>query len=393
MEPRPRSEKGKPPVGEIGFCVVLAGLAIVFLLKAASAEAREAESEVAAAVPCALILEVGGQVDVLDSSRTHLLPSSKRASVPCGGWISVGKGSAELKHRDGYVIHVGAGTFVQLPEPNLDGKQGGDHLILFKGQLFAQAGGGSQELRVITANARARVRRGSAIAVYNQDEEETQLIALDSQSVLENRFEPSRKVTAKAGEATSLNFKQLRVVPSMPRAVALAALRPKFDELHVPARDRTSAVHSAQARQERIFATSLVDGEKDSEKHAAAQNAKDEKDSHGDPSESPGNEVRERLKKSRQAQANPESYSKHVDPAKVQAVRKKWVSRLVAGESGAENIVTPVVAGGRKPASAGTAEQGAGAPGRSRGKARKLTPEDEEKLRLIDELSRLRDED
>ena len=42
---------------------------------------------------------------------------------------------------------------------------------------------------------------------------------------------------------------------STPRAVALAALRPKFEDLRVPERDRMAALHSAQSRQERIFAT------------------------------------------------------------------------------------------------------------------------------------------
>lgn len=394
--------KNKPAVGEIVFCCVLAGIAVALMLKATAAQAREAETEVSAPVPCAIITEVGGQVDVLDSSRTHLLDSSKNAAVPCGGWVSVGKGSVELHHRDGFKIHAGNGTFVQFPEPNTDGKNLGDHAIVFRGEIFAQAGGGSGELRVITANARARVRRGSAIVVYSHEDEETQLIALDSNSRLENRFESSRSVLAKPGEATSLNFRQLRVVPGTPRAVALAALRPKFEDLRVPERDRVIAIRSAQNRQERIFATALVEGE-DGEgapkaepqtepKHAARRDVASVKsESESGKDESPGREVRARLEKARNVKPAPESYSSHVDDARSQAARKQWVNRMVAGQSGADLIVSPKAAR-PQPRKSHVEIVDLDTQARRRAKSRRLTPEDEEKLKLIDELSRIREE-
>jgi hypothetical protein len=374
------------------------GLLALASLGVQPAVAHEAESDTTAPVPCAIISAVAGQVDVLDSSRTHLLDSAEKASIPCGSWVSVGKGSVELKHRDGFKLNAGAGTFLQLPEPNTDGKYSGDQAILFRGQVFAQAGGGSGQLRVLTANARARVQRGSAIVVYSQEDEETQIVALDHSSTLENRFQVSRKVEAKAGEATSLNFKQLRVVPSTPRAVALAALRPKFDDLRVPERDRKTALRTAQARQERLFASELVkddpvqDGAKADRKPSSASPSAP----HGGyqpKGEDPSQDVRahlEQAKKKVKHLPSAQSYSSRPSDEQVEAIRRSWTNRLVAGEAGAEKFLSP-----RPAAKAGARHGGAGsarAQARGGSKARRLTAEDEEKLRLIEELSRLREE-
>jgi hypothetical protein len=332
--------------------------------------ARELETESSAPVPCAIIAEVGGQVDVLDASRSRLLDSSEKAAVACGSWISVGRGSVELKHRDGFRIHAGAGTFMQLPEPNTDGHFSGDQVILYRGQVFAQAGGGSGQLRVATANARARVERGSAIVVFSQEDEETQLIALDRSSTLENRFETARRVTAKAGEATALNFKQLRVVPGTPRAVAIAALRPKFDDLHVPERDRKGAFRTAHDRQERIFATELVPGD-------------------DQVSDNPGEDVRARLKHA-YVPASPSRYSSRPSDDQVRAIRKSWTGRLAAGETGAGRLIAPAPKA-KATGSRSIASQDMPARGKIKPHGR-LTAEDEEKLRLIEELSRIHDE-
>jgi hypothetical protein len=377
------ARKSKLKLGIAGWAACASAF---FPFTAFPAHAREAESDVAAPVPCAMIAEVDGQVDVLDASRTHLLDSSKKASIPCGSWISVGKGSVQLKHRDGFRVHAGAGTFVQLPEPNVDGHFSGDQAILFRGQVFAQAGGGSQQLRVLTANSRARVQRGSAIVIYSQDDEETQLIALDHGSSLENRFQTSRKVDAQAGEATSLNFKQLRVVPSTPRAVALAALRPKFDDLRVPERDRQMALRTARSRQDRIFATELVKEEKKDQGEHTARVPASEHD--------PGQEVRARLEAAKKQIHFPppaQNYSSRPSDEQVKRIRKNWVGRLVAGESGADNIVSPH-AGGSRHSTQESRQAGVEGNAFIKRKARSLTAEDEEKLRLIEELSRIREE-
>ena len=57
---------------------------------------------------------------------------------------------------------------------------------------------------------------------FSPDSQDTQLVALDHPATLENRFEPSKKVEAKAGESTDLNFKEMRVIPTYPKAVSIA---------------------------------------------------------------------------------------------------------------------------------------------------------------------------
>src|SRR5690606_3583434 len=100
-------------------------------------------------------------------------------------WLSVEDGWAQLVHRDGYRINVGGDSFVQVTDDYLeDGKPAGDHLTLYRGQVYAQAerGTGTGELRVVTPHARARIRLGRAIVVFSRSEEETQLVCLEREA-------------------------------------------------------------------------------------------------------------------------------------------------------------------------------------------------------------------
>ena len=60
-----------------------------------------------------------------------------------------------------------------------------------------------------------------------------------------------------AGEASSLNFKMMRVVPVHPRAVSVASLKPKFLDLRMDERLQARATQAARAREERRFASNL----------------------------------------------------------------------------------------------------------------------------------------
>ncbi len=364
----------------------LATLSVLLLDRIAWATPAETAESVS--VPCAVLEDFSGDVEVLDSSRTHLVSLSRRTGVPCGGWVGVGKGYAKLKHRDGHRAHVGAGSFVQVPQDNADGKRSGEQLVLFRGQVYAQASGGNDELRIITANARARVTRGTIIVVYNQEDDETQLVALEGKSLIENRFETSRRVTVKPGEASALNFKLLRVVPSIPRAVAYASLKPKFDDLRVPERERSHAVRTARERQDRVFASALV---KDKDV--------DEEDDGEDQSEAPAkvaaaSQAEKKAVKAAKAKeleaikkaAPITEYARHPTDGNEGDLREHWVNRMVAGEKVGEKILFPDKFYGR-PRKVKVEVEDIDAKFSQR-----KQEADVEKARLIEELSQIREE-
>lgn len=204
--------------------------------------------------PCAVVDSYNGESQILDRTRSQVADVDKGAPITCGGWISVTTGWVKLKHRNGYRIQIAPATFVNFPERD-------EHLVLYKGEVFADAGGGTGEMKILTANSRARVSRGKIIVSFNHVEDESQLITLENTATLENRFAESERMLVKAGEASSLNVGLNRVVPSIPAAVAVAQLRPKMMALHLSESEQSEAVAATTARRERKFA-SLPSGER-----------------------------------------------------------------------------------------------------------------------------------
>jgi hypothetical protein len=351
-----------PKIAEALGLTALGAVAVLIMMRAVTmAHAVEVGTEQSGSAPCAVLEAFTGDVELLDASRTHLLKVEPKAGIPCGGWVSVMKGWARIKHRDGFRLSLGENSFVQAPEPNFDGRFSGDQFILFKGEVHAEASKGDGELRVVTANARSRVKSGSAIVVFSQSEEETQLIALQGRAAIENRFETSRSVAVKAGEASSLNFRQLRVVPTTPRAVAVAALRPKFNNLHVRDGDRRDGAEAALERQDRVFASLLVEDDAESPDSNTLirthQKKVDRRVASEDGAPAPSGKFKS-------------DYSRHGD-SRQEDLMHHWVNRMIAGEK-----VDPasLMAGSRP-----------------RKKSKDQEVEDAQKRKLIEELSDLRE--
>ncbi len=240
----------------IAFALTFAGMSS---LGAAAAVAVEIEQHPSAPASCAVLEKFGGKVEIMDSTRTHLVDSVMRAGVPCGGWVSVGKGWAEFRHRDGFRVSLSDQTFVQFLESNVDGKESGDHVVIYKGQVYAKAGSGTGEFRAVTSSARARLTRGAFMLLSDSNSEalgdETQLVTLDNVARLENRFEPSKQIEVSSGEASSINFKLLRVVPTAPKVVALSDLRPRLSSFHLEEREQGKFLQIAQKRHDRKLAS------------------------------------------------------------------------------------------------------------------------------------------
>src|SRR3954469_5096479 len=109
--------------------------------------------------PCAVIAKFGGDMQILDATRTRLEDPRRGAAIGCGGWISVSHGWVLLKHQGGALVRLGSETFARLKDTE-------DQLILHRGEAHLAAGHGRGGLRVITPNARATVTRGQALVIY-----------------------------------------------------------------------------------------------------------------------------------------------------------------------------------------------------------------------------------
>ena len=334
------------------------GIGPAFAMKPESAEAP---------VPllCGTILRSTGQVQILDPSRTRVLDTGPGEGIPCGGWVSVGPGIGwvSIKHRDGFELYASSGAFLQLNEARPD------PVLLYKGELYAQVDD-EYELRIITANGRAKMKHGTFVMIYNQAEEDTQLVSLGNPAWLENRFEPTARVKVSGGEATSLNFKLMRIMPSMPKAVGVTALKQKLASFPLETPVEGQALKAAHERQERMIASQILD-------------------------ENPSSETLQQINLGRSPAGKIETpkgdYKRHKTHPNDAQARKKWINRLVAGHPAGEKLLFPKKGLGHHGIGAGNGPVQIEELG-SEVTTRKSQQDDKEKRRLIEELSRIRSE-
>ncbi len=304
--------------------------------------------------PCGVIEDFGGKTQVLDASRSNLLDTDVRTPLPCGAWVSTEEGWARIVHRDGYRITIGSNTFVELTG---DETGTADHLVLYRGQVKVRAGAGAstEELKVSTPHARMRMRRGQAIVLFSQGEQETQVIAIENSATLENRFEAAKRVKIGEGEASSLNFKALRVMPSLPQAIASATVRQKLIDLRLDDRAKGEAMLAVRQRQSRKFASWLAS---DGENGVA-------------PTRKPAGLAFEKSE-----------YRRHPPRRGDEVAKDHWTKRLVAGVQDGEKILHP--------------DRFYGRPGEVKLVVEDVAPKDRqvdrEKERLLRELSQIRAE-
>lgn len=309
---------------------------------------------------CGVLREFSGDVRLMDSSMSHLSDTQNSASLPCGSWISVGVGWARIRHQNGAELRLGEQTFVQLK----DSKEL-DQVLLYKGEVWAKFGDGVGELRMASAIGRARLTQGKAILISKSDEDETQLVVLEDSATLENRLKPGRKAVVHAGEASSLNFKLSRVIPSEPSALSVASVKPKLVELRLSENDQTNAIQSIIHRKERDLVAEMVD-------------------SNG----SGASGTSQTPKRSLASVPNPEkekNYVRHPASEHDKELRQEWVKKLVGGAPVEDSILTPDQNYGRSQKVQVEVND-------PEAKQKKALQKDEEieKKRLIEDLSRIR---
>jgi hypothetical protein len=231
----------------------LIGLPSIVFFMFTTALAVEHSSLLDANLPCAVVDDYQGEAQVLDPGRSNVADVAKAVPVLCGGWISVAAGWVKIRHKEGFWLNIGPGSFVQVADKNTEGHLSGEQVTLYRGEIYGTSRNGARPLRIMTPNSRIRLEEAAGIVIFNHDQEETQLTTLDAMATIENRFEYKSEVKVPAGEASSLNLKLMRVHPTVPAATSVASLRPKMIDLHLSAREQELAIdqvmkHSARSQ-------------------------------------------------------------------------------------------------------------------------------------------------
>ncbi len=309
----------------------------------ASSHAEPAAATVAQAqAPCAVVEKFAGEAFVLDSSRSHVDDVREKRAVPCEGWISTGDAWVELRHRAGHLIRVSRNSFVQL-------QTGESDVSLIRGVIHAQAFGDSHPLVALTPNGRARLKLGSALAIYDPEKQKTQWVVLDRVGSLENRFEKDAAVTVHEGESSILDLSRPRVVPQPPKAITIASLKPMLKDLAIPEKKFNRAIRVALERQRRVFPSQMDSGhELSSVQRAPASGEEVDGDYRRHPRD--GDSVRAvKAFRSRILQGTEGIGAKSLDLAAAEALERKLVQQAdLERERRRENLLKEL---GRIPAS------------------------------------------
>lgn len=340
-------------------------ISLIFI-SAAGAWASQAVDPNGKSVPCGVVEKVDGEAHYMNATRTQVVDLNPHIAIPCGSWISVQEGKVTFKHRQGFVVGIAAHSFAEVFDHEKDAvneaQTGADHLILYRGKLHIGAGDGSGELRVVTPNGRVRMTKGTALVIYNQREEETQLIALEYVASLENRFEPNTLIKVDSGEATQLNLKALRVTPSAPAAMQVADVKGVLKEFLVTNSYASQVLERIALRKSRQYPIALEDRKEREERERSIASVKSKSE-----------------------------YSRHpvkkgFKPETDQRAEEQFMARLTGGVAGGDTLLFPDKAQApqrRRPAAVIVEDPAAHL------KKIEQTREEQEKRRLIDELSKI----
>jgi hypothetical protein len=202
---------------------------------------------------CAVVDQVVGQVDVLSGDRTQFWIAKAHEPIACGSWLSVRQGFIQLAHFLGPRVHIAGGSFVRLADIQ------SDPIVVYRGELLVSINSAhKEEFSVISPSARARLRSGKAIFIFNEKDKITQLIALTETATLENRFESSRKITVRAGELSQFNFMDSRIIPETPQALSIASLKEHLFTLRVSSNDEEHFLELVNQRRNRTVSIALT---------------------------------------------------------------------------------------------------------------------------------------
>jgi hypothetical protein len=208
---------------------------------------------------CGTLKSFQGEIQVFDSTRTHLGDASFGTKLRCGDWISVERGKAVIEHFSGAALAVSEKSFIQILDPQSGGNSDHVEFTLYRGEMMVSAPSRAKlETRISTPNAIIRVTDGAAFALYSSSAEETQAIGLGGKASLENRFFPEKRMTAGFAQFVSFANPVERLVPEQARYVNARDLNDRLGKLGVPQSVRDMIEKAVKAGSKTRMPTSLV---------------------------------------------------------------------------------------------------------------------------------------
>ena len=327
----------------------------------------KSEAEPDTSPPCATIEVFNGEIDILDSKREKLLEIGLNKPISCLSWINIRNGWIEIKHMRGAILRIGPNSLFQIfPSSKIKSAKNISTFndiadgILYKGRVYSRIQIGDGGFITLTPNAVVSLESGVAFHSFDPLEEETQLVSVDHRSVIINRFEPSARVVVGPGEASSLNNKLMSTLPTDAKAVQPNSLKEQLSDFDLHPKELQALVKRVSSDVNRKF--------------ASVENANQKK------------------KTDKQvAKSTPDMYSAYEEDVEGRSI---WVKKLTGDDTTSFNSVGAK----RKPASSGAVQESDTQlvkiyeKSLKKGKRNKNKQEEDEKRRLIEELTKIRSE-
>ena len=229
---------------------------LLFLsLNAVAGDAIMPSSE---SVYCAKLTKFEGDIQILNATKDQLIETKLDSQIPCGGWLSIGEGWLKIQHKDGYVLKTTEETLVEIFDNDRDVHYTNpEQVVLVRGNLFVRNKNPNHQIKIVTANGRVTMKDGQVVVKFNPETDETQVISLGKDVVFENRFANQQNVTVKRGEASTLDFKDNRVLPSTPKPVQIKSLKLALNKFPLSTVEYKYAMSAAQSKYRRKLPSSL----------------------------------------------------------------------------------------------------------------------------------------
>jgi len=187
---------------------------------------------------CGVLESFIGHVQLFDASRTQVIDVTPKQKLICGSWVSVEDGIAEISHRSGFDVEVGAHSFIQILDPASGSRLEKDHFTLLRGQMILKSTQ-KKALQVSTANARVIANQAEAFLLYSTDYNETQVLGISGQTEIQNRYLETRGIRVSQSQYSTLGFNPNRPTPTQPKVVAMKAIQARLKTMGV-SKDLTS---------------------------------------------------------------------------------------------------------------------------------------------------------
>jgi hypothetical protein len=208
---------------------------------------------------CGVLKNFQGEVQVFDSSRTHLGDASFGTKLRCGDWVAVERGKAVVEHFSGAAVALVERSFIQILDPQSGENTDHVEFTLYRGEMMVSAPAKAKnETRIATPNAIIRISDGPAYALYSGGAEESQAIGLGGKATLENRFFPGKRMSAGFAQFVSFSDPVERLVPEAARYVNARDLNERLSKLGVPQSVRDTIEKAVKAGSKTKMPVSLA---------------------------------------------------------------------------------------------------------------------------------------